>query len=92
MTGTSVRVFREYWDVPFYLHMGFSDPHRDFGNRQGYPDYDEVTYDPGEVPVPDFCRTTPMCGRSSLNIISRFPSLDAGFGRAIQALEEAGRA
>ena len=32
--------FKEFFDSigdsPFYLHMGFSDPHRDFGNGSSY--------------------------------------------------------
>ena len=92
MTERACEFFANIGDVPFYLHMGFSDPHRDFGNRQGYPDYDEVTYDAGGMPVPDFLPDHPDVRQELAEYYQSISRLDAGFGRAIQALEEAGRA
>jgi N-sulfoglucosamine sulfohydrolase len=85
--------FADTGDKPFYLHMGFSDPHRDFGNRQApYPDYEEVMYDPGQVPVPDFLPDHAEVRQEIAEYYQSISRLDAGYGMAIRALEEAGRA
>ena len=42
---------------PFYLHVGFADPHRagpGFANETSHPGDPEVRYDPKEVIVPPF--------------------------------------
>ncbi len=85
--------FAAIGDQPFYLHMGFADPHRDFGNRQApYPDYEEVRYDPAGVPVPDFLPDHPAVRQELAEYYQSVSRLDAGFGMAVRALQEAGRA
>ena len=92
MSDRARQFFADVGDQPFYLHMGFSDPHRDFGNRHTYPDYAEVTYDPAEVPVPNFLPDHPDVKAELAEYYQSISRLDEGYGRAIQALEEAGRA
>ena len=49
-------------DRPFYLHVGFADPHRapnGFANEVGYRDVPEVVYDPAEIDVPPFLPDLP---------------------------------
>lgn len=85
--------FDDVEDRPFYLHMGFSDPHRDFGNQHApYPDYEEVIYDPADIPVPDFLPDHPDVRRELAEYYQSISRLDAGYGMAIKALEDAGRA
>lgn len=92
MADRAREFFADIGDRPFYLHMGFSDPHRDFGNGSAYADYEEVTYDAGEVPVPDFLPDHPDVRAEMAEYYQSITRMDAGFGRAIRALEEAGRA
>jgi len=84
--------FADIGDKPFYLHMGFSDPHRDFGNARSYKDYKEVQYDPAEIPVPNFLPDHPDVRAELAEYYQSITRLDEGYGRAIQALEDAGRA
>ena len=49
-------------DQPFYLHVGYPDPHRDFGNKQTYEGVTETTYSPDKVIVPDFLPDHPDVG------------------------------
>lgn len=85
--------FEDVGDRPFYLHVGFSDPHRDFGNQNApYPGYEEVTYDPSEIPVPAFLPDHPAVRQEIAEYYQSISRLDAGCGMAMQALEEAGRA
>jgi N-sulfoglucosamine sulfohydrolase len=83
---------RDVGDRPFYLHMGFADPHRDFGNREAYPGHEEVRYDPSEVPVPGFLPDHPAVRKELAEYYQAISRLDAGFGMALRALEESGRA
>ncbi len=92
MAGRAREFFADVGDRPFYLHMGFSDPHRDFGNGSSYPDYEETTYDPATVPVPNFLPDHPDVRVELAEYYQSITRMDAGYGLAIQALEEAGRA
>lgn len=92
MADRAKEFFDEIGDQPFYLHMGFSDPHRDFGNGQAYTDYGEVTYDPADIPIPNFLPDHPAVREELAEYYQAISRLDAGFGQAIQALEDAGRA
>ena len=84
--------FADIGDQPFYLHMGFSDPHRDFGNGPAYGDYDETHYDAAEVPVPNFLPDHPAVRDELAEYYQSITRMDAGYGEAIKALEDAGRA
>ena len=79
-------------DQPFYLHVGYSDPHRDFGNKQTYPGVPEVTYSPDEIIVPDFLPDHPDVRREFAEYYQSVSRLDTGIGMAVQALQDAGRA
>ena len=92
MAETAARFFADIGERPFYLHMGFTDPHRDFGNRQTYEGVEERRYDPAEVPVPDFLPDHPDVRAELAEYYQSISRLDLGFGLAIRALEEAGRA
>ena len=92
MADRAREFFERVGDRPFYLHMGFSDPHRDFGNRRPHSEHEETRYDPANVPVPDFLPDHPDVRAELAEYYQSISRLDAGFGRAIQALEEAGRA
>ena len=79
-------------DRPFYLHIGFSDPHRDFGNKQTYPGVAEVRYAPEDVVAPDFLPDHPAVRQELAEYYQSVSRLDVGIGMAVQALEASGRA
>lgn len=78
-------------DRPFYLHMGFGDPHRNFGNSRTYSGVEEVVYSPGEVTVPDFLPDHPEVRKEIAEYYQSISRLDTGIGMAMAALEEKGR-
>ena len=78
-------------DRPFYLHVGFGDPHRDFGNQGTYPGVEEVRYSPEEVVVPNFLPDHPAVREELAAYYQSVSRLDQGIGMAVRALEEAGR-
>ena len=92
MAAQAKGFFDDIGDQPFYLHMGFTDPHRDFGNRHTYDGVEETKYDPNEVPVPDFLPDHPDVRAELAEYYQSISRLDLGFGLAIQALRDAGRA
>ena len=60
------RTARDFWaahsDQPFYMHVGFTDPHRagrGFGNENPYPDVPETQYSPDDVVVPPYLPDVP---------------------------------
>jgi N-sulfoglucosamine sulfohydrolase len=92
MADRAREFFNDIGDRPFYLHMGFGDPHRDFGNRGTYPGVKEVRYSPEDVIVPDFLPDHPAVRQELAEYYQAISRLDQGFGMAVAALEEAGRA
>lgn len=78
--------------APFYLHVGFSDPHRDFGNQQTYPGVEEKIYSPDEVIVPDFLPDHSAVRQELAEYYQATSRLDTGIGMAVKALEDSGRA
>jgi N-sulfoglucosamine sulfohydrolase len=92
MADQAMEFFRNIGDRPFYLHMGFSDPHRDFGNQAEYSDYDEIRYHPEEIPIPDFLPDHPDVRAELAEYYQSISRLDAGYGQAVETLEKCGRA
>jgi len=77
---------------PFYLHVGFADPHRDFGNARAYPGVQEVRYSPGDVAVPPFLPDIPAVRAELAQYYQSISRLDTGIGMVLSALERSGRA
>jgi N-sulfoglucosamine sulfohydrolase len=92
MADKAEAFFSEIGDRPFYLHMGFGDPHRDFGNKGTYENVGEVRYSPDEVIVPDFLPDHPAVREELAEYYQAVSRLDTGIGMAVQALEASGRA
>jgi N-sulfoglucosamine sulfohydrolase len=93
-------------DRPFFLYLGASDPHRggrasdlphqpdSFGNKprgQTYPGVEPVHYDPADVIVPPFLPDTPACRAELAQYYESVSRADAGLGRLIEILKEAGK-
>ncbi|HEY7426596.1 MAG TPA: sulfatase [Gemmataceae bacterium] len=80
--------FRDSGDKPFVLVVGFTDPHRDFGNKQTYPGVQEVSYGPGDVNVPYFLSDKPDVRRDLAEYYQSISRLDKGVGFVLDALRE----
>ena len=85
------RFFSEIGDRPFYLHIGYADPHRDFFNYLHHPGVEPVSYSPAEVVVPDFLPDIAAVRAEIAEYYQALSRLDTGIGMAVEALEKAGR-
>ena len=82
---------------PFYLHVGFSDPHRaggpgGFANHRDYPKVEVKEYSPDEITVPDFLPDSPEARAELAQYYQAIDRLDQGYRMCLEALEKAGRA
>lgn len=91
MAENAAEFLRSVEGRPFYLHVGFSDPHRDFGNNRTYPGVEEVKYSPEEVEVPDFLPDIPEVRQELAEYYQSISRLDQGVGMLLDVLEESGR-
>jgi N-sulfoglucosamine sulfohydrolase len=83
----------ECGDKPFFLLVGFTDPHRaakGFANDGKYPDnVSAVKYDPKTVPVPYHLPDQPEVRGELAEMYQSISRLDDGVGRVLKVLEEA---
>ena len=95
--GRKVREFLQQADGrPFYLHIGFSDPHRaggpgGFANHRDYPHVQAREYSPADVETPDFLPDRPEV---RAELAQYYQSIDRARPRlrlCLDALQEAGR-
>ncbi|NKB72818.1 MAG: sulfatase-like hydrolase/transferase [Candidatus Latescibacteria bacterium] len=86
---------RALQDRPFYLHVGFTDPHRSgggFGNEKPYTDIPEQSYRPDEVVVPPFLPDVPEVRADLADYYQAVSRYDFNIGCLLDVLEESGRA
>ncbi|NUP98842.1 MAG: sulfatase [Armatimonadetes bacterium] len=86
------RFIRDCGDQPFYCHVGFTDPHRDFDNDRGYAEVTERIYDPEQLTVPAFLPDNAATRRELAQYYQAISRLDQGIGFCLEELERAGRA
>ena len=85
----------ENTDRPFYLHVGFSDPHRagqGFANESAWRGVPEVKYAPEDVVVPDFLPDISGVRQDLAEYYQAVSRFDHGIGLLLDVLEESGRA
>ncbi len=86
--------FEQNNDRPFYLHVGYSDPHRsreNFGNERDYPGVEEVHYSPSDVSVPAYLPDEPEVREEWAQYYQAVTRLDQGIGMILDALEATGK-
>lgn len=106
MADKAGEFFNQAQDNPFFLLVGYSDPHRSaqgmsemrnvenfsgFGNDQDYPGLSPVKYNPSEVSVPDFLPDTPEVREELADQYESITRLDRGIGMVLDRLRESGR-
>ena len=82
-------------DGPFFLLIGYVDPHRagrGFANDQNYRNVQKVSYNPVDVIVPPYLPDLPEVRRDIADYYESVSRLDQGIGFALKALEETGKA
>ena len=99
--------FRQEKDKPFFLLIGYSDPHRDdqgpsamrnvenfsgFANDKTYPGVTPTKYKPEDVPVPDFLPDLPEVRAELADQYEAVTRMDTSIGWVLENLEQSGRA
>jgi N-sulfoglucosamine sulfohydrolase len=74
-------------DRPFYLHIGFHDPHRPYWPGAFHP-----PTDPAKVAVPEFLPDTPQVRKDLAHYYNEIARMDGNAGKILALLEEEGLA
>ncbi|MFP4006688.1 MAG: sulfatase [Spirulinaceae cyanobacterium] len=79
---------------PFFLLIGYSDPHRlgeTFGNEPNYPGVEPKKYQPDEVIIPHYVPDIPESRVEMAEMYEAIARLDTGIGMVIDQLKKSGR-
>lgn len=85
--------FTQNSETPFYLHVGFSDPHRSkngFSNDKHGSAIEPTVYRPEDVTVPSFLPDRPEVRRELAEYCQAVSRMDQGVGLILQALKASG--
>jgi N-sulfoglucosamine sulfohydrolase len=86
--------FNEDRGKPFFLLVGYSDPHRagsGFANDQTYPGIKKITYSPSDVTVPYFLPDCPEVRGELAEQYQAVSRMDQGIGLVLDNLKASGR-
>jgi N-sulfoglucosamine sulfohydrolase len=78
---------------PFFLTVGYSDPHRDatnFGNSRKWPEVEREIYSPSEVLIPSHLPDLPGVRQDLAQYYESVSRLDSGVGILLRELRNAG--
>jgi N-sulfoglucosamine sulfohydrolase len=82
-------------DKPFFIIVGFSDPHRapqNFGNTQTWPQVTRAIYDPAKVSVPAHLPDLPEVRKDLAEYYEAVSRLDSGIGLLLDVIKSSGNA
>lgn len=80
-------------DTPFFLTMGYSDPHRDsvnFGNTREWPEVKREIYSPSDVLIPAHLPDLPGVREDLAQYYESVSRLDSGVGILLHELQDSG--
>ena len=80
--------------TPFFLTVGYSDPHRDsvnFGNTREWPEVKREFYSPSDVLIPPHLPDLPGVREDLAQYYESVSRLDGGVGLLLQELNASGR-
>lgn len=89
------RFVRSAGSTPFFVTIGYSDPHRapvNFGNDRVWPRVAPTVYDPTRLPVPPHLPDIPAVRADLAEYYESISRLDAGVGMLIDMLARTGHA
>jgi N-sulfoglucosamine sulfohydrolase len=78
---------------PFFLTVGYSDPHRDalnFGNSRKWPEVEREIYAPSDVLIPNHLPDLPGVRQDLAQYYESVSRLDSGVGILLRELRDAG--
>jgi N-sulfoglucosamine sulfohydrolase len=80
-------------DAPFFLTVGYSDPHRDsvnFGNTRDWPEVKREIYSPSNVLIPTHLPDLPGVREDLAQYYESVSRLDSGVGLLLRELRDSG--
>jgi N-sulfoglucosamine sulfohydrolase len=95
LAGAVGRFIRGQSGKPFFITVGFSDPHRaeeSFGNTRAWPGVPRVQYKPAEVVIPAHLPDLPAVRADLAEYYESVSRLDRGIGLILAELENTGHA
>jgi N-sulfoglucosamine sulfohydrolase len=81
-------------DRPWYLHVGYGDPHREgagFGNEHSYRGVKPRKFDPATIPVPEYLPDNPATRVDLADYYEAVHRLDQGVGQLMDVLKRTGQ-
>jgi N-sulfoglucosamine sulfohydrolase len=93
MAHEAGRWIRAQGDTPFFLTVGFSDPHRDatnFGNTREWPEVRREIYSPFDVLIPSHLPDLPGVREDLAQYYESVSRLDSGVGLLLRELFRSG--
>lgn len=95
MAEAAGQFFREKDKRPFFLLIGYSDPHRGdgpgkFSNHHDYRDIEPVRYSPNDVLVPHHLPDLPVTRAQLAEYYEAVSRLDSGIGMVLAELRKSG--
>jgi N-sulfoglucosamine sulfohydrolase len=94
MAHEAGRFLRAQDGKPFFLTVGYSDPHRaaaNFGNTQDWPEVKRVRYAPSDVAIPEHLPDLPEVRIDLAQYYESVSRLDSGIGILLDELRAAKR-
>jgi len=95
MANEMKRFLGQTRDKPFFVIVGFSDPHRapqNFGNTQAWPQVARTRYDASKLKLPGHLPDLPAVRADLAEYYESVSRLDAGIGLLLDAVKAEGRA
>jgi N-sulfoglucosamine sulfohydrolase len=96
VVATEVKKFiQESSDKPFFLLVGFTDPHRakvGFDSDKSYKGIPQVTFSPKDVPIPYHLSDTSEVRADLADYYGSIARLDFGVGAVLQAIQDSKKA
>jgi N-sulfoglucosamine sulfohydrolase len=77
-------------EKPFFLLVGYTDPHRDFANKAQYSGIETITYDPADIVVPPWLPDRPETREDLADYYQSISRLDQGIGLMLKAIADTG--
>src|SRR3984957_1789313 len=93
MAHEAGRWIKAHGDAPFFLTVGFSDPHRDatnFGNSRAWPEVKREIYSPSGVLIPSHLPDLPGVREDLAQYYESVSRLDSGVGLLLKELRQSG--
>jgi N-sulfoglucosamine sulfohydrolase len=93
MAAEAARFMSADSEKPFFLVVGYSDPHRapeNFGNTREWPGVQRQTYAPSQVIVPPHLPDAPAVRQDLAHYYESLSRLDSGVGMLLAVLRKAG--